>query len=208
MFTGLVEERGRLIADPAPSQEGGVRLVVGHSAKLGRKLSVGASLAVSGACLTVIGGGTRRTEVELTRETLARTRLGRMRRGDELNLETALRAGDALGGHWVQGHVDGLAVLVRRDDRADHAEFEVEIPSGMRPYVVEKGAVALDGVSLTISGLSASTFRVALLPHTLSVTTLGGASPGHRFHFEADLLAKYVERMLERRGLLSSAERP
>lgn len=179
---------------------------MGHSARIGRKLSIGASLAVSGVCLTVIGGSARRSEVELARETLARTRLGRLRKGDGLNLEAALRVGDALGGHWVQGHVDGLAELVRRDDREGHAEFEVEIPRNMQPYVVEKGSVALDGVSLTISGLSESTFRIALLPHTLSATTLGDANPGHRFHFEADLLAKYVERMLEQRGLLPAAE--
>lgn len=207
MFTGIVEERGRLIADPTPSEDGGVRLVIGHSAGLGRKLNVGSSLAVSGVCLTVIGGDEGRSEVELARETLARTRLGRLRRSDEVNLETALRAGDAMGGHWVQGHVDGLAELVRRDDRDGHAEMEVEIPHGFASYVVEKGSVTLDGVSLTVSALARSSFRVALLPHTLRETTLGVAGPGHRFHFEADVLAKYVERMLELRGLLTPPER-
>ena len=203
VFTGIVEERGRLIADPSPSDDGGVRLSISHSSGLGEKLSLGASLAVAGACLTIVGGDRDRSEVELARETLARTRLGRLRRGDEVNLETALRAGDALGGHWVQGHVDGLAEMVRRDDREGHAEMEIEIPRGMSSYVVEKGSVTLDGVSMTVSALGRETFHVALLPHTLRMTTLGQARPGHRFHFEADVLAKYVERMLEQRGLLA-----
>ena len=206
VFTGIVEERGSLIADPAPSAEGGIRLVIGHSATIGRKLSVGASLAVSGACLTVIGGTTKRSEVELGRETVARTRLGRLKRGDELNLETALRVGDPLGGHWVQGHVDGLAELVRRADRDDHAEMEIKYPPGMKRYIVEKGSVALDGVSLTVSAVTAKSFHVALIPHTLLTTTLKDANSGHRFHFEADVLAKYVERMLAGRGLLAGAD--
>lgn len=204
MFTGIVQERGRLIADPAASADGGVKLVIGHSAALGHKLEVGGSLAVAGVCLTVAAGTRRRTEVELSRETLTRTRLGRLRAGEELNLETALCAGDPLGGHWVQGHVDGLAGLVRRDDLAGHAQFTVEIPRGLESYVVEKGSVALDGVSLTVTALTAATFGVALVPHTLAVTTLGAARPGHRFHFEADVLAKYVERMLLARGLVGA----
>jgi len=182
-----------------------VRLLIGHSAELGRLLAPGASLGVSGVCLTVLDTGARSevvSEVELSRETLARTRLGRLRSGDRVNLEPALRAGDPLGGHWVQGHVDTVATLVRRDDREAHSEFTVAIPRGMASYVVEKGSVALDGVSLTVASCSLESFTVALIPHTLEVTTLGGARPGSRFHFEADVLAKYVERMLLVRGLI------
>ncbi len=205
MFTGIVRELGTLIAAPANSGQGGVRLLIGHSAELGRLLAPGASLGVSGVCLTVLDTGARSevvSEVELSRETLARTRLGRLRSGDRVNLEPALRAGDPLGGHWVQGHVDTVATLVRRDDREAHSEFTVAIPRGMASYVVEKGSVALDGVSLTVASCNLESFTVALIPHTLEVTTLGGARPGSRFHFEADVLAKYVERMLLVRGLI------
>jgi riboflavin synthase len=202
VFTGIVQEVGRLKADPEPSREGGVRIVVTHSPELGKRLERGASLAVSGVCLTVVEGTRKRSEVELSRETLARTRLGRLKRGDEVNLERALGAGEPLGGHWVQGHVDGLATLKRRIDQEQHSRFEVEVPGGLGSYVVEKGSVTLDGVSLTVAALDGDLFEVALVPHTLEVTTLGKVRPGHRFHFEADILAKYVEKMLADRGQL------
>lgn len=201
MFTGLVVERGRLIADPRRSDQGGVRLVIGHSPAVGQRLGPGASLAVAGVCLTVVAGDETHSEVELSRETLARTRFAQLRRGSEVNLEPALRFGDPMGGHWVQGHVDGLVRLLRRTDVEEHSDFEVELPVGLEACVVEKGSVALDGVSLTVAGLLATSFTIALIPHTLAVTTLGGARPGDRFHFEADVLAKYVERALAARGL-------
>jgi len=201
MFTGLVVERGRLIASPKPSREGGVSLELAHSAELGGRLAVGASLAVAGVCLTLVESETSRSRVELSPETLARTRLGRLKRGDEVNLEPALRFGDAMGGHWVQGHVDGLVRLKARRDSGDHSRFTVEIPHGGEAWIVEKGSVALDGVSLTVAGVGARDFDVALIPHTLAVTTFGAAKPGDRFHFEADVLAKYVDRALAVRGL-------
>lgn len=208
MFTGIVRELGHLTAAPEDSGQGGVRLRIGHSAELGAQLTPGASLAVSGVCLTVLATGTSsgvESEVELSRETLARTRLGRLRLDEQVNLEPALRAGDPLGGHWVQGHVDAVATLLRRDDREAHSEFTVSIPRGMEAYVVEKGSVALDGVSLTVASCDSDSFTVALIPHTLGVTTLGAARPGSRFHFEADVLAKYVERMLLVRGLIRTS---
>lgn len=209
MFTGIVSEIGKLTAAPSDSGQGGVRLRIGHSVELGALLAPGSSLAVAGVCLTVLDSIHRsaaESEVELSRETLARTRLGRLHAGDGVNLEPALRAGDPLGGHWVQGHVDGLATLLRRDDREAHSEFTVAIPRGMEAYVVEKGSVALDGVSLTVASCTSDSFTVALIPHTLEVTTLGAARPGSRFHYEADVLAKYVERMLLVRGLVRSTE--
>ena len=200
MFTGIVVERGRLVADPEPSPRGGVRLEIAHSREVGERLGIGASLAVAGVCLTVIDGESTRSAVELSRETLARTRLGRLRRGSLVNLEPALRFGDAMGGHWVQGHVDGVVRLLRRSDVEQQSEFEIEIPPGLEACIVEKGSVALDGVSLTVAGLLDRSFTVALIPHTLEVTTLGTARPGDGFHFEADVLAKYVERALAVRG--------
>lgn len=209
MFTGIVRELGSLTAAPVDSGQGGTRLRIGHSAALGELLSPGSSLAVSGVCLTVLDTPERsatESQVELSRETLARTGLGRMRQGEAVNLEPALRAGDPLGGHWVQGHVDGLAVLLRRDDREAHSDFTLRIPRGMESYVVEKGSVALDGVSLTVASCTEETFTVALIPHTLEVTTLGRARPGSRFQFEADVLAKYVERMLLLRGMIRTPD--
>jgi riboflavin synthase len=201
MFTGIVLERGRLSADPERSARGGVRLQISHSADLGARLGVGASLAVAGVCLTLIESKRKLSTVELSPETLARTRLGRLRAGDEVNLEPPLRMGDSLGGHWVQGHVDGLVKLLSRRDLEDHSRFTCEIPRGADGWIVEKGSVALDGVSLTVAAREEGSFDVALVPHTLDVTTLGAAQPGARFHFEADVLAKYVERLLVARGL-------
>ena len=205
MFSGIVAERGRLIAETEP-RGAGVRLLLGHGTALGSRLAVGGSLAVAGVCLTVVEASAERSVVELSPETLARTTLGHRRRGDALNLEPALRAGDPLGGHWVQGHVDGtLAVLARRDE-GDFRVLAFELPESFARWVVEKGSVALDGVSLTVSALGRGGFEVALIPHTLAVTTLCDLSVGDRVNFEADLLAKYVERAIE--AYAPAAHRP
>ena len=215
MFTGIVAERGRLVEDPASSGLGGVRLVIGHSPELGARLSIGASLAVSGVCLTVTrlasdrdnepptrSTRSTRSTVELSPETLARTTLGELRGGDFVNLETALRVGEPLGGHWVQGHVDATTRVVGRRDLEDHCVMAFAIPPAMEPYLVFKGSVTLDGVSLTVAGLHRDRFEVALIPHTLEVTTLGLRAPGDRVNLEVDVLAKYIERILAARGLV------
>lgn len=210
MFTGIIVERGRLIADPEPSGQGGVRLVLEHSAELGRRLEIGASLAVSGVCLTVIelqaeqSAPPTRSTVELSPETLSRTNLGGLRQGGEVNLEPALRMGDALGGHMVQGHVDGTARVVDRRDLTDHRVLAFSIPSELAPFLVEKGSVTVDGVSLTVSAIPAllpDRFEVALIPHTLEVTTLSRLVLGDLVNLEADVIGKYVQRILAARGL-------
>ena len=201
MFTGIVVERGRLIEDPAPSGQGGVRLVIGHSEEVGRRLEIGASLAVSGVCLTITELNATHSKVELSPETLSRTNLGELKQGSEVNLEPALRMGDALGGHMVQGHVDSTAHLVDRRDLEDHRVLAFSIPPELAPYLVEKGSVTVDGVSLTISALLPDRFEVALIPHTLEVTTLSRLQPGDRVNLEVDVIAKYVQRMLAARGL-------
>lgn len=204
MFTGLVAERGRVLEDPAPSERGGVVLRIGHTPELGERLSPGASLAVSGVCLTVVELAPDRAAcaVEMGEETLRRTVLGSLRQESPVNLEPPLRMGDPLGGHWVQGHVDGTAEVLERTDHAEHSVIAFSIPPGMEPYVVEKGSVALDGVSLTVASLESTAqgerFTVWLVPHTLEVTTLGLVGLGDRVSFEADILAKYVVRSLER----------
>ena len=202
MFTGIVLERGRLLSDPAPSGRGGSALAIGHGRELAARLEVGASLAVGGVCLTVteVGdaeeAGGARSLVELSPETLSRTTLGHLAAGAPVNLEPALRVGDALGGHWVQGHVDGVIALLDREDHDDHASFDFELPDSFVAYLVEKGSVAIDGVSLTVARCLPDRFRVALIPHTLEVTTLGELAPGDHVNLEVDVLAKYVERMV------------
>ena len=171
MFTGLVAERGRVLGDPSPAPGGGVRLTVGHSPELGERLSIGASLAVSGVCLTVIeraDDGAAAT-VEMGGETLARTTLGGLRDGSAVNLETPLRMGDPLGGHWVQGHVDTTVEVVERTDHDEHTVMAFSLPAAVAPFVVEKGSVALDGVSLTVTGVAAA-------PGSAGQATPGSAS--------------------------------
>src|SRR5215210_2084538 len=206
MFTGLVVERGSLIEDPQPSGQGGVRLSIGMSPALAARLETGASVAVSGVCLTVMEPGGDRVAVELSPETLSRTSLGNLRRGSEVNLEPALRMGDALGGHMVQGHVDGTARVVDRRDLTDHRVLAFSIPPELAPYLVEKGSVTVDGVSLTVSVLHPDRFEVALIPHTLEITTLSLLEPGDRVNLEVDVIAKYVHRMLAARGLVPPLE--
>jgi riboflavin synthase len=176
---------------------------------VGRRLEIGASLAVSGVCLTIteLAGGAPPTPstVELSPETLSRTTLGRLKRGSEVNLEPAMRMGDALGGHMVQGHVDGTARVVDRRDLADHRVLAFSIPPELSLYLVEKGSVTVDGVSLTVSALYPDRFEVALIPHTLEVTTLSLREPGDRVNLEVDVIAKYVQRMLAARGLVPEA---
>jgi len=213
MFTGLVQERGRLTDDPLPSGQGGVRLALGHSADLGRRLEIGASLAVSGVCLTVIsldgkaldGDPPLGCTVELSPETISRTNLGTLRRGDAVNLEAALRMGDPLGGHWVQGHVDGTTTVVERRDLTDHRVLAFAIPPELALFLVEKGSITVDGVSLTVSALGPAGFEVALIPHTLDRTTLSALQPGDMVNLEVDVLAKYVHRILAARGLAGNS---
>jgi riboflavin synthase len=164
---------------------------------------VGASVAVSGVCLTVVEQNGEWCKVELSQETLDRTRLGALRDGDEVNLEPALRAGDALGGHWVQGHVDGILRVTARRDEEEFRVLSFELADALRPYLVEKGSVALDGVSLTVARLDQDGFDVALIPHTLDLTTLGSLRRGDSVHYEIDVLAKYVHQALLAGGRLT-----
>lgn len=170
------------------------------STDLARRLDPGASLSVDGVCLTVTGherpGDRARVVVELAPETLRRTTLERLRAGSQVNLEPALRAGDALGGHWVQGHVDATVRVLERRDLQEHREIAFEIPGDLGRYLVEKGSVTLNGVSLTVWNVAPDRFRVALIPHTLEVTNLGDLEPGDRVNLEIDVLAKYTEKLL------------
>jgi len=195
MFTGLVAEAGRLSRPSRAAGARGTELELEVSPALAARLAIGDSLAVNGVCLTLVAKDAQRCTVELSPETLERTSLGALAAGARVNLEPALRLGDALGGHWVQGHVDGLARVVERRDLGAHRVLAFEPPAGLERYVVEKGSVTLDGVSLTVSALAGGRFEVALIPHTLEVTNLGERVVGDAVNFEADVLAKYVERL-------------
>ena len=201
MFTGIVTERGRVVEAPGASDRGGARLVVGHSAALAAKLEPGASIAVVGVCLTVVeqgeADGAARSVFDLSPETLSRTTLGALRAGDEVNLEPPLSAGDPLGGHWVQGHVDTTTAVSKVEEQGDHRVVTFNLPAGLETGVVLKGSITIDGVSLTIAALDDRTFDVALIPHTLEVTTLGALKPGDRVNVEGDVLARYVQKAVE-----------
>ncbi len=193
MFTGIVREVGT-VAD-VDDREGGRTLEV-RAPETAEGSRSGDSVSVAGACLTAesVEGGTMRFHA--VPETLARTTLARLAPGDEVNVEPALRAGEPLGGHIVQGHVDDLGVVASMKRLGEGARLEVAASESILRYCVEKGSVTVDGVSLTIAELDRAAFAVALVPHTLSATTLGGLEPGEPVNLEVDVLAKYVERLL------------
>ncbi|MEZ5381080.1 MAG: riboflavin synthase [Microthrixaceae bacterium] len=184
MFTGIVEELGRL------ERRDGDRVRVGATLVLD-DVSLGDSIAVNGCCLTVVAHGDGWWEADISEETARRTNLGDLVVGDPVNLERPLRLADRLGGHLVQGHVDGVAKVL-----APAPNLEVAVPDGLGRYLVEKGSVTLDGVSLTVASLSDGVVAVAVIPHTAEVTNLGGRTPGEYVNLEVDVVAKYVESML------------
>ena len=206
MFTGLVRERGRLIDEPRRSAHGGVVLSVGLGEALAGELEIGASLAVSGVCLTIVEMSAGAVAVELSPETLARTTLGDLQRGSAVNLEPALKVGDPLGGHFVQGHVDATTEVTARRDLEDHRELTFATPRALRAFVVEKGSLAIDGVSLTVARMTDDSFTVALIPHTLEVTNLGDLDCDDRVNLEVDVLAKHVHRALQVAGVIPEGE--
>jgi riboflavin synthase len=156
-------------------------------------------VAVDGVCLTAVGRGEGAVAFDLAPETLARTTLGSLRPGDEVNLERPVTPITRLGGHLVQGHVDGVAIVVDRKTEAESgAVLRIRLPEGSERYVVEKGSIAVDGVSLTVAAVDGEAFEVALVPHTLAATTLGRRGPGDRLNVEVDVVAKYVERLMGR----------
>ena len=198
MFTGLVEALGTV---RGLSAEGAGRRLVLEAPGLAGELALGESVAVNGACLTVVRRDADSCDFELAPETLRKTNLGSLRRGDRVNLERALRLGDRLGGHIVQGHVDGVGHLDRRTPDGDWLMVWFRCPPALTLQMVPKGSIAVDGISLTLVDVTADVFSVALIPHTLAVTTLGFKGPGDAVNLETDLLAKYVQKAaLAQRG--------
>jgi riboflavin synthase len=194
MFTGIVEELGRVRGVTA--NEGGARFEFGASVVL-EDVEVGASIAVNGCCLTVVSYDEASWSADAVIESLARTNLGNLTSGDGVNLERPVRLADRLGGHLVQGHVDATGTVRAREAQPDgSALITIEAPPDVMRYVVHKGSITVDGVSLTVARRDDDAFAVALIPHTLEVTTFGACAPGTRVNLEADLIAKYVERLM------------
>lgn len=221
MFTGIVVAQGEVVtlevcgaraaggAGPRGTGPGGaggdVALVIDASGLGAGRLAVGDSVSVEGVCLTatrIEGGGTR-FGADVSIETLSKTTLGALVPGAKVNLEPALRAGDALGGHLVSGHVDGIGVLAAREPDARSWRFTFELPSALMRYVAPKGSICLNGVSLTVNAVMGDRFEVNLIPHTLEVTTLGQLVVGARVNVEVDLVARYLERLLSASGRLA-----
>ena len=199
MFTGIVSGSGEVI-DVEEKAEGLRRIHIGCDYDP-NSIAVGASIACSGICLTVVERGftSKRASIafDAAAETLRLTTAQDWRRGTRINLERALRLGDELGGHIVSGHVDGIAELVTRDDFLDTASFSLRAPSALSRFIAAKGSVVLDGVSLTVNKVEADVFSVLIIPHTLQVTTFGGLEPGARLNLEVDQMARYAARLLE-----------
>jgi riboflavin synthase len=192
VFTGIVRERGR-VAD-LTGDDRGIRLKI-EAPATAPTVGIGDSVAVDGCCLTAVEVTDGTIAFDAVPETLRRTSLARLERGAEVNLEAALRAGDPLGGHIVQGHVDAVGHVRSVDPEGEGVRIWFDAPADLLRYCVEKGSVAVDGVSLTIAELDDDGFAVALVPHTLAETTLGSFAPGREVNLEADVLAKYVERL-------------
>ena len=195
MFTGLVEALGRI--ERVVEEGAGRRLVVAWPGST-EALALGESVAVNGCCLTVVVAEPGRFEVQAGPETLDRTNLGTKRAGDPVNLERSLRVGDRLGGHFVQGHVDTTAELVERRPEGEWEFLAFRLPASWTPLMVEKGSIAVDGVSLTLVTVGPDAFSVMLIPHTLAVTTLGTLRPGDRVNIETDMLAKHLRKLIGR----------
>lgn len=193
MFTGLVEEVG--VVRGISRGRDSARLVV-EAPGVAAELKVGDSVAVNGACLTVVEHTPRSFTADVMAETLARTNLGLLEPGDRVNLERALRLGDRLGGHLVTGHIDGVGRIKRRREEDIAVLLEIEAPPEVMRYMVKKGSVAVDGVSLTVADVGRQSFLVSLIPHTAGRTTLGAKKPGEAVNLEADIIGKYVERLL------------
>jgi riboflavin synthase len=198
MFTGLVTDIGEILAvEPRGDLR---RIAIACSYPL-EEIALGASIACSGPCLTVVAlrreGARAVFEIDAAAETLARTTAGEWAVGRRMNLERSLKIGDELGGHIVTGHVDGVATIVSRDDFDGMSRFSIEAPHDYARFIAEKGSVALDGTSLTVNAVDGDRFSVLIIPHTLAVTTWGGYRAGDRLNLEVDLMARYAARLVE-----------
>jgi riboflavin synthase len=193
MFTGIVAATGELQSRESFDGDLRIRFEVPSSLMVGA--SIGDSISISGVCLTMLDPDAIGFSADLSAETLDKTSLGNRRPGDRVNLELAMRASDRLGGHMVSGHVDGLAGLVSRTTDARSERFLFETERSLARYIAPKGSVCLDGVSLTVNDVDDNRFSICIIPHTLTVTTLGGLAAGEKVNIEVDLIARYLDRL-------------
>jgi riboflavin synthase len=193
VFTGIIEDLGTVAA--IKHSPAGAVLTIRTALPLGR-VALGESIAINGACMTVTGKGRGTFAMDISAESLRRTTLGELRPGARVNLERCLTLDKLIGGHLVSGHVDGVGRLVSIKPEGDSRLYTFEVPAAQARYLIEKGSVAIDGISLTVFGIRGRRFSVALIPHTLKLTTLGFKQPGDAINIESDMLVKYVERML------------
>jgi riboflavin synthase len=193
VFTGIIEDLGTVAA--IKRSPAGAVLTIRTALPLGR-VTLGESIAINGACMTVTGKGRGTFAMDISAESLRRTTLGELQTGDRVNLERCLTLEKLIGGHLVSGHVDGVGRLLSIKPEGDSRLYTFEVPAGQARYLVEKGSVAIDGISLTVFGIRGRRFSVALIPHTLKLTTLGFKRPGDAINVESDMLVKYVERIL------------
>ena len=195
MFTGIIEDKGKVLRVEYRGQE--KRLSIGLPSYL-TELQVGDSINISGVCLTVIQKKEREVDLDLSQETLQKTILGELKEGDLVNLERALKLTDRLGGHVVTGHVDGIGVVIGKSKERDFVKLRIKIPESVSKYVVAKGSIAIDGISLTVNECRAGEIEMTLIPYTLEKTTLMNKKVGNRVNVEVDILGKYVEKLLDR----------
>ncbi len=195
MFTGIIEDKGKVLRVEYRGQER--KLTIALSPYL-TEVQVGDSINVNGACLTVTQKKERWVELDLSQETLQKTVLNELKEGDLVNLERALRLTDRLGGHIVTGHVDGIGVVIGKSKERDFVRLRIRIPESASKFVVEKGSIAIDGISLTVNECRAGEIETTLIPYTLEKTTLMDKGVGDRVNVEADILGKYVEKLLNR----------
>jgi riboflavin synthase len=197
MFTGIVTDIGTVRR--IERGNGGATLTIA-TAYDAAAIALGASIGCAGVCLTATALRPGEFTADASAETLACSTVGEWREGARINLEQAMKLGDEMGGHLVLGHVDGVARLVGREPDGDSVRFTIEAPNELAPFIASKGSVALDGVSLTVNAVEGPVFGVNIIPHTLAHTTFGDAGPGTRMNLEIDLIARYVQRLLQTRG--------
>jgi riboflavin synthase len=193
MFTGIVEHRGSVLS--VETSGGGMRLILDTGPL--PWIELGGSIAVNGVCLTGVETGHGRIAVDVVTETISRSTLGELRPGDPVNLERPMRADGRFDGHIVQGHVDGVGVVVALEPEGQGKRIRLRVPDALSRYVIEKGSITVDGVSLTVAAVAGDEVEIALIPHSLQVTTLGLRAVGEKVNLEVDVLAKYVEKLLK-----------
>jgi len=193
MFTGIIIGKGKILSVSAADKDRVFRIETPFSMQ---DIAIGASIACSGCCLTVVSKGQDWFEAYVSAETLSKTCLGDWKAGSEINLEKSLRLGDEMGGHIVSGHVDGWATIKSIETEGDSWRIRIEAPANLKKFVAPKGSVALDGISLTVNYVEDAVFDINVIPHTLEVTTLGNKKTGDRLNMEIDMLARYVARMM------------